>query len=260
MIWTEYDNQESLEKSATQAELVRPSETVHFAQLRTPANDVDDKAENLVLVDWASPMDNANPKNWSLYKKVRVYLIINYANAAVYMSSSIYAASQEGVMHDFHVSQTVASLGLALFVLGYGLGPLIFSPLADNARIGRNPPYVVSSIIFLILSILTATARDITSLLILRLLQGFFGSPVLSFGGASLSDICHPDVQPIALYTWACSGFAAPSIAPIISGFAIPVLGWRWSLWEIAIVNGPSVIFMVSVVWCLLRSQSLTRL
>jgi MFS transporter, DHA1 family, multidrug resistance protein len=230
---------------------------VQCAEIAAPACDVDDKVDKLILVDWKSPTDNANPKNWSLYKKLRVYLIINYANAAVYMSSSIYAASQEGVMHDFHVSQTIASLGLALFVLGYGLGPIVFSPLADNARIGRNPPYVISSIIFLILSILTATARDVTSLLILRLLQGFFGSPVLSFGGASLSDICHPDVQPIALYTWACSGFAAPSIAPIISGFAIPVLGWRWSLWEIVIVNGPAVILMVSVIWCPLRSQIL---
>lgn len=226
----------------------------------TPICAVDDNVNNLVLVDWTSSTDNMNPKNWSLYKKLRVHFIINYANAAVYMFSSIYAASQEGVMHDFHVSQTVASLGLALFVLGYGLGPIIFSPLADNARIGRNPPYVVSSIIFLTLSILTATAQDITSLLILRLLQGFFGSPVLSFGGASLSDVCHPDVQPIALYTWACSGFAAPSIAPIISGFAIPVLGWRWSLWVIVIVNGPAVIFMVSVIGYLLRSQILTWL
>ncbi|KAF3015045.1 hypothetical protein E8E14_010370 [Neopestalotiopsis sp. 37M] len=233
----------SFEKSATQDDSERQSETIQCTQL-TPTCDVENKVNDLVLVDWTSSTDNGNPKNWSLYKKLRVYIIINYANAAVYMSSSIYAASQEGVMHDFHVSQTVASLGLALFVLGYGLGPLIFSPLADNARIGRNPPYVVSSIIFLTLSILTATAQDITSLLILRLFRGFFGSPVLSFGGASLFDVCHSDVQPIALYTWACSGFAAPSIAPIISGFAIPVLGWRWSLWEIVIVNGPSVMLM----------------
>jgi DHA1 family multidrug resistance protein-like MFS transporter len=49
----------------------------------------------------------------------------------VYLGSSIYAPGEGGVMEEFHVGQTAASLGLALYVLGYGIGPMLFSPLSE---------------------------------------------------------------------------------------------------------------------------------
>ncbi|KAF4492976.1 Fluconazole resistance protein 1 [Colletotrichum fructicola] len=200
--------------------------------------------DDAILVGWYEPDDNANPHNWSTTKKAYVYFVINYANAAVYLSSSIFAASQEGVMAEFHVSHTIASLGLALFVLGYGFGPLIFSPLADVARIGRNPPYLVATAVYLVISVLAASEGNVEGLMVLRFLQGFFGAPMLTSGGASLSDISSENMRPLALYTWACSGFAAASLAPVISGFAVPVMGWRWALWELVLANAP-VIFLL---------------
>lgn len=197
------------------------------------------------LVDFYGPEDRANPKNWSGSKKAFVYLTINYVNAAAYMGSSIVAASQPGIMDEFQVSETVASLMVALFVLGYGLGALIFSPLADMAMVGRNWPYLGSMVILIVLSVLAATATNITGILILRFLQGIVACPALSFGGASLSDICSDNKRPLALYTWACSGFAAASLAPVISGFAVPVLGWRWPLWEIVLAAGPALVLLV---------------
>ncbi|EEU34906.1 uncharacterized protein NECHADRAFT_14339, partial [Fusarium vanettenii 77-13-4] len=194
-----------------------------------------------IVVDWYGANDLANPKNWPVYKKVLIFAVVNYSNMVVYMSSSIYAASQKGMMEEFGVSSTVANLGLALFVLGYGFGPMIMSPLSDVDHIGRNPPYLISSTIFLLLSVLTATVGNVEGLMVLRFLQGFFGSPMLASGGASLGDVCNENVQPLALYTWACSGFAAASIAPILSSFTVPIMGWRWSLWEIVILNAPTL-------------------
>ncbi|RWA14945.1 hypothetical protein EKO27_g234 [Xylaria grammica] len=205
----------------------------------------DSRRDRIVMVDWYSPSDTANPKNFSTTKKLYVYFAINYANATVYLSSSIYAASQPGIMAEYGVSSTVASLGLALYVLGYGVGPIVLSPLADVDRIGRNPPYLVSMSVFVLLSILAATSSSLEGILVLRFLQGFFGSPLLSSGGASLSDICNEDMKPFALYTWACSGFGAASLAPIISGYTVVALGWRWPLWEVVIFNAPALLFLL---------------
>ena len=51
-------------------------------------------------------------------------------------------------MEAFGVGTEVASLGLSLYVLAYGLGPLLFSPLSEIPAIGRNPPYMFSFGIF----------------------------------------------------------------------------------------------------------------
>ena len=40
----------------------------------------------------------------------------------VYIGSAIYTTGVVGVEEQFNVSQTVATLGLIVFVLGYGIG------------------------------------------------------------------------------------------------------------------------------------------
>lgn len=44
-------------------------------------------------------------------------LVLCVLNFAVYMASSIYAPGELGVMEEFGVSETVATLGLSLFTL-----------------------------------------------------------------------------------------------------------------------------------------------
>lgn len=69
--------------------------------------------------------------NWSLAKRVFISVQILLYTFTVYMGSSIYAPSIAGVMERFGVGETAASLGLALYVLGYGIGPMLFSPLSE---------------------------------------------------------------------------------------------------------------------------------
>jgi DHA1 family multidrug resistance protein-like MFS transporter len=47
------------------------------------------------------------------------------------MGSTIYTPGLQDVMEEFGVGQTVGSLGMALYVLGYGMGPMLFSPLSE---------------------------------------------------------------------------------------------------------------------------------
>jgi MFS family permease len=70
-----------------------------------------------------------------------------------------------------------------------GLGPLLFSPLSEVPFYGRNIPYITSLVIFVALCVPTALVDNYTGFMILRLLQGFFGSPCLASGGASMADM-----------------------------------------------------------------------
>jgi DHA1 family multidrug resistance protein-like MFS transporter len=133
---------------------------------------------------------------------------------------------------------------LALYVLGYGMGPLLFSPLSEVARFGRNPSYVATYAIFTILCIPTALVNNIGGLLILRFLQGFFGSPCLATTPASFQDMYSFIKLPYVLCLWTSFSFAGPAVGPILAGYATPVLGWRWSLWEMLIISGPVFLVM----------------
>ncbi|KAL9628316.1 MAG: hypothetical protein Q9204_005968 [Flavoplaca sp. TL-2023a] len=146
-------------------------------------------ADGEILVDWYTTDDPANPQNWSNRKRGFVALIICLYTFAVYSGSAIYVSSIYGVMSVFNVGEIAASLPLALYVLAYGIGPLLFSPLSELPLVGRNPVYAVTFSLFFILSIPTALASNFAGLLVLRFLQGFLGSPCLATGGATMQDM-----------------------------------------------------------------------
>jgi DHA1 family multidrug resistance protein-like MFS transporter len=200
--------------------------------------------DGAILVDWYYSDDAENPHNWTNKKRALIGTIICLYTFVVYTSSAIYTTSIQGVMEEFHVSQLKATLGLSIYVLGYGIGPLIFSPLSEIPRIGRNPVYIVTMFLFVILSIPTAFAPDFAGLMVLRFLQGFFGSPCLASGGASLGDMYSLMALPYAMVAWVSSAYCGPALGPLLSGFAVPVEGWRWSLFESIWASAPILLAM----------------
>lgn len=108
-------------------------------------------ADGTILVDWYTTDDSANPQNWNYFKKSFVLLQLCLYSFAAYGGSSMYVSSEQGVMDEFHVGHTPAALGLAIYVVGYGVGPLLFAPLSEIASIGRNWVYIPTFFIFVIL-------------------------------------------------------------------------------------------------------------
>ena len=201
-----------------------------------------------ILVDWYTTDDASNPQNWSNGKRAFVALLICAYTFAVYCGSAIYTSGEAGVIKEFGVSPTDASLPLSLYVLAYGMGPLIFAPLSEIPIVGRSPVYAVTMLIFVILSIPTALVKNFAGLLVLRFLQGFFGSPCLANGGATMQDMYSLLKLPYALTVWVSAAYCGPALGPLLSGFAVTAKGWRWSLWEILWIAGPVFVLMFLLV------------
>jgi DHA1 family multidrug resistance protein-like MFS transporter len=189
--------------------------------------------DGIVLVDWYTTDDPANPQNWSNTKKVWVCFVICIYTFIVYTGSAIYTSSIPGVISEFRVTEVDASLPLSLYVLAYGIGPMIFSPLSEIPAIGRSPVYFLTMLIFTIVSLPLPLVNNFAGLLVLRFLQGFFGSPCLATGGATMGDMISMLYLPYAMTAWVVGATCGPSLGPLISGFAVQAMGWRWSLWEI---------------------------
>jgi hypothetical protein len=83
-----------------------------------------------------------NPRNWSRAKRYFVTFEICFLTFSVYIGSAIYTPGLMGVMQEFGVAQVPAVLGLTLYVAGYGLGPIIWSPLSEIPQVGRLWVYI----------------------------------------------------------------------------------------------------------------------
>jgi DHA1 family multidrug resistance protein-like MFS transporter len=201
-------------------------------------------ADGNILVEWYTTDDPANPQNWSNKKRFVVSLIICLYTFVVYTGSAIYTSSELGVMAKFNIGPIDASLPLSLYVLAYGIGPLLWAPLSEIPIIGRSPVYAATMALFTIISLPTALVNNFAGLLVLRFLQGFFGSPCLAIGAATMQDMYSLLYLPYALVAWVSAAYCGPALGPLLSGFAVTAQGWRWSLWEILWAAGPIFLIM----------------
>jgi multidrug resistance protein len=203
-----------------------------------------EKGQDLHVVDWYGPDDPENPMNWSRRKKFFVTFEICLLTTSVYIGSAIFSAGIESVVKDFGVSQVAATLGLCLFVAGYGIGPMLWAPMSEIPQIGRNPIYIGTLVLFVILQVPTALATNFGMLLAFRFITGFVGSPVLATGGASLADMYRPSKRAYAISIWGVAAVCGPVMGPLVGGFAAEAEGWTWTIWELMWFSGASLVFL----------------
>ncbi|KAJ7201607.1 major facilitator superfamily domain-containing protein [Mycena pura] len=196
------------------------------------------------LVGWYGDSDPENPMNWSFRKRSFVAFNISFLTFSIYIASAIYTSSIPGLMAEFNVSLTIATLGLTLYVLGYGVGPMFLSPLQELPLLGRNPVYIAGLFLFVIFQIPIVTATNISTVLAMRFLTGFCGSPALATGGASMTDIFPEHHHAYALGIWALGATAGPITGPVIGGFAAQAESWRWPMMELIWITSFAVVFL----------------
>ncbi|KAJ5553359.1 major facilitator superfamily domain-containing protein [Penicillium frequentans] len=179
----------------------------------------------------------ANPTNWSFNKKLYTAVVAQLIVLNSGISSSLPSNAVPAIMEDFHVSgdgQKV--LPTAIFLIGYCVGPLVWSPLSET--IGRQPVLFWTFSIFVLGTLACAFAPNWPALLVFRMICGTMAAaPQTIVGGvfADLFDDLKSRGRAMALYM-AASSFG-PIIGPIISGCSVQY-GWRWTFRIDVILSG----------------------
>ncbi|KAB8211818.1 MFS general substrate transporter [Aspergillus parasiticus] len=194
-------------------------------------------------IGWRESNDQENPQNWTTSRKVFVSVQIWVLTFAIYIGSAIYTPGIPGVSEQFHVSTVASTLGLTLFVLGYGIGPMLWSPLGELPVIGRTPVYMTTLTVFVFFNFAVIYATNFGMFLAFRFLTGFFGSPVLATGAASMGDIWDIRVRDYMIAIWGCFAVSAPVLGPVIGGFASSAMGWTWTIWPLLWMSGAVLVF-----------------
>ncbi|KAK9371453.1 major facilitator superfamily domain-containing protein [Lipomyces chichibuensis] len=195
------------------------------------------------VVGWDGVEDPEHPFNWPNGKKWRITLIAALVTFCVTFASSVFTAGIPSIAAEFHVSTTVATLGLTLYLVGFATGPLVFAPMSEVY--GRNVVYIGTWIPFMLFQIGCALSKNVATLLISRLICGIAGSSPLSNAGATLGDIWTPAERGDALSVLALAPFMGPVFGPIIGGFLAEYVSWRWTFWLVLIMSGVMFIFLL---------------
>jgi MFS family permease len=109
---------------------------------------------------------------------------------------------------DFGVSEVAESLATALFLVGFGLGALLLSPLSE--LVGRWPVYLGSLSVFACWVLGAALAPNFGAQCVFRFLAGFSASTPLTVAGGSVGDLWSPVEKTFAFPLFAIPAFGGP--------------------------------------------------
>lgn len=196
------------------------------------------------LVTWRGPNDPEFPMNWSSTRKILTMVQIMLLTCVNYMGSSIYTPGENGIRNEFNVGHVTATLNLSLYILGYGIGPLIFSPLSELSRIGRLPIYFITFLLFFVFNIGISTVHSIGGMIVMRFITGILCSPPLATSGASIGDIIAPEDMSVYIGIWSVGTMVAPIVGPLLGASMVVAKGWRWIFWLLVFLSAFTLIFI----------------
>ncbi|KAJ8063714.1 hypothetical protein OCU04_007577 [Sclerotinia nivalis] len=205
-----------------------------------PAGKRDGKVDYKLVTFY--PNDPENPKNWSKAFKWYCTMVVATTCFVVALASSIITADLIGVEKQFNVSEEVALLTITVFVVGFGIGPMLFAPLSEV--LGRRLIYGTTLFLAVIFIIPCALAQNIETLIICRALDGIWFSAPMTLVGGTLADLWRNEERGVPMAAFSAAPFIGPAIGPLIGGFLSDAAGWRW-LYYIQII-------LAFIVWILI--------
>jgi MFS transporter, DHA1 family, multidrug resistance protein len=169
--------------------------------------------------------------------RVAIAALTSLCTMTVTLASAIFATTIPSLIRTYGTTREIGLLGVALYVLGFAFGPLVWAALSEIK--GRYLPFITSMFLFIIFSIATGASNNMSLILFFRFLGGFFGAGPLTLSAPIYADMFTGRSLGIAMVSFAFVVFLGPVISQPIGGFVVenPSLGWRWTEYICAILG-----------------------
>ncbi|KAF2274867.1 putative MFS multidrug transporter [Westerdykella ornata] len=211
------------------------TETAEGHMVREVLSHATNQVERYQLVTFTIN-DPENPKNWSKAYKWWCTMVVAVTCFVVAFDSSVITPGLEGVSEEFDVSREVALLTITVFVVGFGVGPMVFAPLSEV--VGRRIIYGTTLLLAVIFTIPGAVAQNIGTLLVTRCLAGISFSAPMTLVGGTLADLWKNEERGVPMAAFSAAPFIGPALGPLIGGYLYQAAGWRWLYWIQLIASG----------------------
>ena len=140
-------------------------------------------------------------------------------------------------------NQQQLTLPVAVFLIGYIFGPIIFGPLSESY--GRRVTLLSSFLVYTLSTLACALAPNWPAFLIFRFLGGIGAAAPPTVLGGLFADIYPGAVnRGRAIMLLGLMTNLGPLIGPIISGF-VSNEGWKWMFWVSLILTSTTWPFLI---------------
>lgn len=204
------------------------------------------KGMPVFVVDWASPTDPLNPRNWPLARRVSCTLQISLIAAGVGAASGIDATVLPQAAASLGVSEVAESLATGLYLVGMGLGSLVAGPLSET--FGRIKVYCGSMVVFMAWILGAGLAPNFGAQITFRLLAGCAASTPLVCSGGSVADMFDGVEKTWGFPLYAIAAFGGPMLGAVMGAYIGPSSvsgGWRWAEWTVLLAAGVIVVLLL---------------
>ncbi|KAM5533539.1 hypothetical protein V8D89_012755 [Ganoderma adspersum] len=188
--------------------------------------------------------ERENPKNWARW--YRWYLTVFsgiLSFVATFAATAPFGFTKDLRMR-FDLNQELFVLTVALFILGFCFGPLIWGPLSE--LYGRRLILIASFVGFTTFQITGSVAPNFGAIAAFRLLAGTFAAASQSIAPTVVADIWDPVAREKALIITALSPFLGTMIGPLITDYMAAVgAAWQWCFWMIALMSGTCTLILI---------------
>jgi len=138
-------------------------------------------------------------------------------------------------------------------ITSYAVAEAITVPLSGwlAARFGAVRVFIAAVISFSFFSVLCGFASSLPMLVVVRVLQGLAGGPLMPMSQTLLLRIAPPNRTAMAMGLWMMTTILAPVAGPVLGGIISDTAGWPWVFY----INVPISIICALLAWQLLRSR-----
>ena len=185
--------------------------------------------DGTIILD-PQPDDSHNdPLNWPSWRRDAALLSLGFYCMLGGGTTPIIAAGFTNVAKTYSVDVERVPLTTGLYMMGLGVGSVIFSPTA--IIYGKRPVYLISAVLYIASAIWCALSPSFVSLLVARVFQGIAVSPVECLPSATIAEIffLHERAFRIGIYTLLLLG--GKNLVPLVSAAIIGGLDWQWVFW-----------------------------
>lgn len=93
---------------------------------------------------------------------------------------------------------------------------------------GRKRFFLICASVFVVSSLLSGAAPDLTTLIVARIFQGLGGGPIIPLSQAILWEIFPFHQRGLAMAIWGVGFILGPILGPTVGGYLADEWSWRW--------------------------------